>query len=133
MLTFEGNDFTGRIHDRRISRDGSPDGIGGVIHVDDNHLCRVAHLLPDTDELVRLHGDCVEADIVGIDPHCCELFWTRKKSNEPLAPMLLDKFQNTHKRGNSKHDSYYPQSPSYSKHKQELSEQALFSPTNIWL
>ena len=33
----------------------------------------VTHLLPDTDELVALHGEGVEPDVGGVDPDICEL------------------------------------------------------------
>ena len=34
---------------------------------------RFTHLLPDTDELVALHGEGVEPDVGRLDPHICEL------------------------------------------------------------
>ena len=55
-LTFQRNNFTGRVHDGRVSRDGPSDGIGRVVQVNDDHLRLVPNLLPDADELVRLHG-----------------------------------------------------------------------------
>lgn len=73
MLTFECNDFAGRVHDGRVSRDGSADGIGGVIHVNDDHLRRLAHLLTDTDVLIWLHGEGAEPNVGGIDANILEL------------------------------------------------------------
>lgn len=52
MLTFERNDLASRVYDGRVSRDGSTDGVGGVVHVNDDHLCCLAHLLTDTDVLI---------------------------------------------------------------------------------
>ena len=73
MLTFERNDLAGRIHDGRVSRDRSTDGVGGVVHVNDDHLCRLAHLLTDTDVLIWLHGKGAEPDVGSIDANILEL------------------------------------------------------------
>lgn len=73
QITFKSNDLGGRVHDGRVPRDGPADGIGGVTHVDDDHLCCVPHLLPDTDELVRLHGEGIEPDVGCLDPDIGEL------------------------------------------------------------
>lgn len=56
VLTFEGNDFTGWVHDSTVCRDGPADGSVGVGHVNNNDLGLVAHLLSDANELIRLHG-----------------------------------------------------------------------------
>ena len=44
VLTFESNDFAGRVHDGAVGADRPPDGVGGVGHVDDDHLVVVGHL-----------------------------------------------------------------------------------------
>ena len=49
-----------------------------IRHVDDDHLVRLAHLFADTDELVRLHGEAVKADVAGADAHIGELKNVRK-------------------------------------------------------
>lgn len=72
-LTFECNDLAGWIHDGAVSRDGPTDGCIGVGHVDDHHLSLLAHLLPDTDELIRLHGEGAEAYVGRIDAQVLEL------------------------------------------------------------
>ena len=71
--TFECNDIAGRVHDRRLSRDGSAGGVGGVVHVNDDHLCRLAHLLTDTDVLIWLHGKGAEPNVGSIDANILEL------------------------------------------------------------
>ena len=63
VRTFQGDDLARWIHDGRICRYGSPDGVGGVGEVDDDHLVRLAHLFADAYELVRLHGERREADV----------------------------------------------------------------------
>ena len=73
LLGLEGDHLTGRVHDGGVGADGTPDGVGGVGHVDDDHLGRLPHLLPHADELVALHGEGVEADVGGIDSDICEL------------------------------------------------------------
>ena len=72
-LTFQSNNFAGRVHDSGVCRDGPPDGIGSVVHINDNDLCGVSNLLSHTDEFVRLHGECGEADVCCIDAHILEL------------------------------------------------------------
>ena len=49
-----------------------------IRHVNDDHLVRLAHLFADTDELVRLHGEAVKADVTGADAHIGELKNVRK-------------------------------------------------------
>ena len=44
-----------------------------IRHVNDDHLIGLTHLLADTDKLVRLHGEAVEADVGGADPDIGEL------------------------------------------------------------
>ena len=66
--TFERNDLAGWIHDGAVSWDGPADRCIWVGHVNDHHLRLLAHLLPHTDELVRLHGECAEADVGRVDP-----------------------------------------------------------------
>lgn len=73
IVTFEGNDLAGWVHDGGVSWDWPPDGIAAVSHVYDNHLWAVPNLLPHTDKLVWLHGQCAEADVGGIDPNVLEL------------------------------------------------------------
>lgn len=67
-LTFKCNDFAGWIHNGAVGGDGPADGGVGVCHVDDHHLRLLAHFLPDTDELIRLHGQGAEAYVGRIDP-----------------------------------------------------------------
>ena len=62
-FTFESDDFRGRMHDGRVGGDGSSNGIGRVVHVDDDDLMRLADLLAHTNELVRLHGERAKADV----------------------------------------------------------------------
>ena len=47
-LTFQSDDLAGRVHDRRVRGDRSPDRVGRVGHVDDDHLRGLSHLLADT-------------------------------------------------------------------------------------
>lgn len=69
LLTFESDYFARRVHDRRISRYGSSNGIRRIIHVYYYDLRRVANLFSHAYEFVRFHGESVEADIARIDPH----------------------------------------------------------------
>lgn len=62
-FTFQGDDLACGVHDGTVGRDRSPDWISGVRHVHDHHLVLLAHLLPDADELVRLHGQIAEPNI----------------------------------------------------------------------
>lgn len=71
--TFESDDFTSRIHNRRISRYRSSDRIGGVVHIDDHYLGSITDLLSNANKLIRLHSEGVEADITGVDPHSRKL------------------------------------------------------------
>ena len=54
LLTLQCNDFRGRVHDCRVSSDGSSrsDWISRVSEIDDNHLGRLSDLLTDTDEFI---------------------------------------------------------------------------------
>lgn len=72
-FSFQSNDLAGWVHDGRVSTDGPPDRIGGVRHVNDDNLCSLTNLLSDTDELVRLHRECVEGYRGWIDADICEL------------------------------------------------------------
>ena len=71
--TFEGDHFAGGVHDGRVCGDGPPDGVGRVVHVDDNNLRSVSHLLAHTDEFVRFHGEGGESDVGCVDAHILEL------------------------------------------------------------
>lgn len=62
-FTFQRDDLAGGVHDGTVGRDRSPDWISGVRHVHDHHLVLLAHLLPDADELVWLHGQIAEPNI----------------------------------------------------------------------
>ena len=73
VLTFESNDFAGRVHDGAVGADRPPDGVGGVGHVDDDDLSGLPDLLPDADVLVGLHREGVEPDVGGVDPHIGKL------------------------------------------------------------
>ena len=73
LLTFECDDFTSRVHDRRVSRDGTSDGIGRVVEVNDDYLRGFTDLLTDTDELVRLHRQCTEPNVGGVDAKVLQL------------------------------------------------------------
>ena len=44
LLRLESDDFAGGVHDGGVCADGPPDGVGGVGHVDDDHLIVVGHL-----------------------------------------------------------------------------------------
>jgi hypothetical protein len=72
-LALEGYDFGSGVHDGALRRDGPPDGVGSVSHVDDDHLGGVADLLPDADELVALHGERRERDVRHVDAHIGQL------------------------------------------------------------
>ncbi|MPC20316.1 hypothetical protein E2C01_013254 [Portunus trituberculatus] len=67
------DDLGGRVHDCRITRDGPANRVGGISHINDDHLCRVTHLLSDTDELVRLHSEGVEPNVGCLDSNIGEL------------------------------------------------------------
>lgn len=71
--TFKGDDLGGRIHDGALGGDGAADGVVGVRHVDDDHLRGLAHLLPDADELVALHGEGGKRDVRHVDAHIGKL------------------------------------------------------------
>lgn len=71
--TFQSDDFAGRIHDGTVGRDGPPDWVGGVGHVDDHHLVLLPHLLPDADELVWLHGEVAEPNVGWVHAHVLQL------------------------------------------------------------
>lgn len=58
--TFKGDDLAGGVHDGTVGRDRSSNRVCGVRQVHDHHLVLIAHLLSDTDELVRLHGQIAE-------------------------------------------------------------------------
>ena len=73
LLTFQGDDLARRVHDGRVCRDGSPDGVGRVGEVDDDHLVRLAHLLADAYEFVRLHRERRKTDVGGVDADIGEL------------------------------------------------------------
>lgn len=79
LLTFEGNNFAGGVHDGAVSGDGAADGIVGIGHVDDDDLGLLAHFLSHADELVRLHGEGAEADVGWVDPQVLELSKKREK------------------------------------------------------
>lgn len=66
--TFKCDDFAGWIHDGAVRWDGPADGCIGVGHIDDHHLSLLAHLLSDTDEFIRLHGEGAEAYVGRVDP-----------------------------------------------------------------
>lgn len=72
-LTFKGNNFAGRVHDGTICRDGPADGIVRVGQIYDDNLGLLTHFLPDTDELVRLHGQSAEANVGWVDSQVLEL------------------------------------------------------------
>ena len=73
ILTFKSNNLAGWIHDSGICTDGSPDRVGGVAHVNDDHLSCLPHLFSNTNVLVWLHGEGVEPDVCCIDSHICKL------------------------------------------------------------
>lgn len=80
LLTFQGDDLAGWVHDGAVCRDGPADGVVGVGHVNDDHLGLLAHLLPHADELVRLHGQRAESDVGRVDSQVLELKYERKRS-----------------------------------------------------
>jgi hypothetical protein len=65
------------MHDGRVCRDRSSNQIGGVIHVQDNDLVLLADLFSDTNKLVRLHGQRIEAYVGRIDAQRLELLKCR--------------------------------------------------------
>lgn len=67
-LTFKCDDFGSGVHDGAVCRDRPADGRVGVGHVYDHHLRLLAHLLSDTDELIRLHRQGAEPDVGRVDP-----------------------------------------------------------------
>lgn len=77
--TFKCDDFARRVHDGAICRDGPADGGVRVRHVDDHHLCLFSDLLPDTDELIRLHRQGAEPDVGWVDPQILKLGEKEKK------------------------------------------------------
>ncbi len=48
-----------RVHYCRVRRDGPPKDIVGVGKVDDDDLVLLTDLLPNTNEVVRLEGQCL--------------------------------------------------------------------------
>lgn len=72
-LTFQSDDFAGGVHDGAVCRDGPPDGIVGVGHVDNDHLRLLAHLLSYADELVGLHGQGAKPNVGWVDSQVLEL------------------------------------------------------------
>ena len=72
-LTFEGYNFTGGVHDGRIGRDWPSDRILDIVEIQNNHLGRIPHLLPDAYKFVGFHSEGAEPDVCGIDPHILEL------------------------------------------------------------
>ena len=94
LLGLEGDHLAGGVHDGGVGTDGPPDGVGGVGHVDDDHLGRLPHLLPHADELVALHREGVEADVGGIDSDICEL---KNKENKVSEILSVTTTQRTHR------------------------------------
>jgi len=76
LQTFECNDFTGGVHDRRIGRDWASYRVRRVVEVDDDNLGRFADLLAHTDELIWLHRQRAEADVGRIDAQVLQLYIT---------------------------------------------------------
>lgn len=74
--TFKGDDLASRVHNGTVGRDGPADWVCGVIHVNDDHLVLVSHLLPDANELVRLQGQVAEANVGRIHSQVLQL-WVR--------------------------------------------------------
>lgn len=72
-LTFKCDDFGSGVHDGAVCRDRPADGRVGVGHVYDHHLVLLAHLLPDADELVRLHGQVAETNVSRVHPQVLQL------------------------------------------------------------
>lgn len=73
QLTFECYDLGCRVHDCRVGSDGTSNGVGRVTEVNDDDLRGLCHLLPDTDELIRLHCEGGKADLLDVDAHILEL------------------------------------------------------------
>lgn len=72
-VTFQGDDFAGRVHDGAVGRDRPPDRVGGVRHVHNHHLVLIADLFPDADKLVWLHGEVAEPDVGRVHTHVLQL------------------------------------------------------------
>jgi hypothetical protein len=85
LLSLQRDHLRGRVHDGRVGRDGAADGVGGVGHIDDDHLVGLAHFFADTDELVRLHGEAVKADIGSADADIGELAEERGEKKNALV------------------------------------------------
>lgn len=71
--TFKSDDFTSWIHNCGIGGYRSSDGIGRVIHIDNDHLGSIANLFSHTNEFIGLHGKRIKADITGVNSYSCKL------------------------------------------------------------
>lgn len=61
--SLESNHFAGRIHNGRICCNWATNRAVWIRHVDNNDLCRISHLLSNTDKFVRLHRQVVKTDV----------------------------------------------------------------------
>ena len=73
LLSLQGDHLRGRVHDGRVGRDRASNRVDRVGHVDDDHLVGLTDLFSDADELVRLHGEAVEAHVGRTDADIGEL------------------------------------------------------------
>jgi hypothetical protein len=81
LLSLEGDHFRCWIHDGRVGGDRTTNRVGGVGHVDDDHLIGLADFFSDANEFVRLHREAVEADISCADADIGELAKMEKKKD----------------------------------------------------
>ena len=90
ITTFECNDFAGGVHDGRVGRDWSTDRVGCISHVNDDNLCCISNLFPDTQEFVRLHGESGEANVCSVDADILKL----KNKTKTIIINSLNKLDN---------------------------------------
>ena len=66
---------------RRLTGNGSSNGVGDVGHVENDDLGRISDFFTNANELVRLHGEGGETDVGRIDPHILKLKMLLKLTN----------------------------------------------------
>ena len=81
LLSLQGDHLRCGIHDGRVGRNRATNRIGGIGHVDDDHLVCLADFFSDANELVRFHREAVEADIGCADAHIGELANEKEENN----------------------------------------------------
>lgn len=86
-LTFKSDDFAGWVHNGTVCRDGPADGRVWIAHVNDDHLRLFAHLLPDTDEFIRLHCEGAEPNVCWVYARVLELVLGKTKLDTVWAQL----------------------------------------------